>query len=176
MPVKTCRFLLAVIAINILLACGKPADGRKELLERAVSVCASQLAPMNLSRSAFYVAYPDGKPSDYVQFVFSTLGAAEWPPVEGGGEFSPEEQRGMQALNQLLPANIDFAPLRPDPGKTGLQVVFKADDGKGVVIFEGYASATDKPLLVVERPLVKVEPSMLARQAYQSMVEMGGSR
>ncbi len=60
-------------------------------LNRGINVVRYMSADRQLKRTAFQVAYPEAKPEQFVAWMFSPMGAAIWPPVEGGGEFSQEE-------------------------------------------------------------------------------------
>ncbi len=163
MSIKT---ISITVLLFLLAACS---ETESPILQRAINASAGMLPADNLSRSAFYAAYPDGQASDYVHYYFSPMGTAEWPPQEG--EFSAEELQSARILT--LPANVKFTANQPAADVPGMQVVIKADDARGVVIFEGYQSPSEKPVLVVEKPLVKVEPSELARSTFLSNRDMG---
>lgn len=163
MSIKTI-FIAALL--SILSACS---ETESPILQRAINASTDMLLADNLSRSAFYAAYPDGQASDYVHYYFSPMGAAEWPPQEG--EFNAEELQAMRIAT--LPANVKFAANQPAANVPGMQVVIKADNARGVVIFEGYQLPSEKPVLVVEKPLIKVEPSELAKMAFASNRDMG---
>jgi hypothetical protein len=163
MSIKTTP--IAVLFL-LLAACSKT---ESPVLQRAINASADMLLAKNLSRSAFYVAYPEGKPSDYVHYYFSAMGTAEWPPREG--EFSEAELKATQTGS--IPDNVKFTPNQRAADVPGMQVVIKADDARGLIIFEGYQKPSETPDLVVEKPLLKVEPSELAKTAFFSNRDMG---
>lgn len=133
----------------------------------------SMMKAGHLSRSAFYVAYPDGKPSDFVNYIFSDIGTAEWPPSDAWADEMVREQ--MRAIHKpLMPDGVAFVPLQADP-QGGMQLVVKFDDEKGVVILEGYADPGQGPALSEEVKLIKVTPDPVAKVFYHSNVEMGAS-
>lgn len=161
-----------IVLIVLITACESGGQNEPPELKQAIKASASLLAKNNLSRSAFYAAYPDGKPSDYVKFYFSSMGAAEWPPYEGGGEFTVEEMK--MARITPIPQDVHIYPDTVDENDPGKQVVIKGDDQRGVIIFEGYLSPNDEQAaIVVERKLLKVDPSGLATMTFQSNREMG---
>lgn len=95
-------------------------------------------APWQLKRSSFLAVYPNGKPSEFVNWMFSPFGTAEWPPTEAMVEM--DEMEGMQARSigaPILPKGVKMSPfkLNPDSGK---QVVIKADDVKGMILVEAF--------------------------------------
>ncbi len=155
------------VLLSVLAACSETTES--PVLQRAINASADMLLATNLSRSAFYAAYPDGKASDYVHYYFSSMGTAEWPPHEG--EFSPDELKSARIAT--IPDNVKFTPNQVAADVPGMQVVIKADDARGVVIFEGYQAPSEQPSLVVEKPLVKVEPSELAKTTFLSNRDMG---
>ncbi len=159
---------ISITALLFLLAACSQTETGSPALQQAINASADMLLAKNLSRSAFYVAYPDGKASDYVNYYFSTMGTAEWPPQEG--EFTSDELKSARITS--IPDNVRFTPNQLATGVPGMQVVIKADDAKGVVIFEGYRTPSEKPALVVEKPLIKVEPSELARTTFFSNRDM----
>ena len=165
MTIKT----ISIAALFFLLAACTETQTESPILQRAINASADMLLSKNLSRSAFYVAYPDGKASDYVNYYFSSMGTAEWPPQEG--EFTTDELQSARITS--IPDNVRFTPNQLAADIPGMQVVIKADDVRGVVIFEGYQTPSEKPALVVEKPLLKVEPSELARTTFLSNRDMG---
>lgn len=114
-------------------------------LDKATRVVRYLSAPNQLKRSSFLASYPKGKPSDFVKWMFSTLGTAEWPPREGGLEEEFEE--GARAVGiPLIPAGVSIVAKRPDP-KAAMQVVVKSDDINKKIIIEGYLNPTQPPAL-----------------------------
>lgn len=165
------KIISSLMLIFLLSACTS-SESEPPDLKQAIKASSSLLAGKNLSRSSFYVAYPDGTPSDYVKYYFSPMGTAEWPPYEGGGEFSDEEMK--MARITPIPHGIRFFPHQVAQDEPGKQVVIKADDERSMVIFEGYLSpSAPQPAIVVEKKLIKVEPSELAEMTFRSNQEMG---
>lgn len=160
--------LLAFLVLT-LTACGVSEPD----LAQAADVIHYMMKPLHLSRSVFYVAFPDGRPSQFVSFIFSDMGAAEWPLSEAWADEMEREQ--MKAIGApLVPEGVAFVPLSPDPD-AGRQLVVKFDDSRGMVIVEGYVDPTQDPVLTREWKLSKVEPEPFMEAIYQSSVDLGMS-
>lgn len=129
------------------------------------------LEPINLSRSMYAAAFPDGKPSQFVSYMFSDMGVAEWPPSD---EFADEIEREQMAARGLtmLPADVIFIPRIPDP-KYINQLVVSFDDERGLVIVEGYMDSTEEPVLTRELKLPQVKPAVGIQEIYQTNLEEG---
>ena len=138
------KFCLATLMLAILVGCSSTnVDPR---LEQAVKSAKYMTSNKFLSRSAFKSIYPEQKPSDFVQYIFSTMGSAEWPTAFDEGE---EEQLRSIGV-PIMPNNLAIIPNKPD-SNNDLQVVLRADDEAGLVIIEAYEKSIEKPVLVVER-------------------------
>ncbi len=137
---------VAVMLLAMLTGCSSSnVDPR---LEQGVASMKYMTSKKFLSRSAFSSLYPEQNPSDFVQYIFSTMGSAEWPVAFDEGEKEQLRSIGVP----IMPNNLAIVPNEPDP-KNQLQVVVKADDGAGLVIIEAYEQSLDKPVLVVERKI-----------------------
>jgi len=126
--------------------------GSKEYpeLNKAIRVVRYMSAEHQLQRSAFTYIHPEGRPEQFVAWVFSPIGSAIWPPVEGGGEFSREEEKMIQKTGMpFLPSGVSLVPDKPDMDK-GQQVVVRGDDERQMMIVEGYLDPQDAPVLVKE--------------------------
>ena len=118
-------------------------------LEKAGRVVRYMSAPRQLQRSSFMAVYPQGKPSDFVSWMFSELGAAEWPPSEW--ELDETERRGMRSIGMpVIPRDVGiFSTRRMD---AALQIIVKADDSRGMIIVEGFLKPDQPSVLVKEWP------------------------
>ena len=159
----------AWLAVALLAGCGggerAPAD-----LRQAAAALKAMSAPRHLSRSAFSAAFPDGTPSQYVSYLFSDMGAAEWPVA-----MDETEAEGMRAARiPVLPPTVRVVALRPDPG-AGRQLVVSADDARGVVVVRGYETHDGEPLLEREWSLPRVKPAPGVAEMHRSAAEMGAS-
>ncbi len=163
---------LSIICLFFLAACSD--DPLPPQLDRAMQTAEQMTSEGWLERSTFFVVFPEGMPKQYVSFLFSDLGAAERPPVEGSGELAPDEEHSMrQAFMPVWPAGVGMTHSRPDP-KLALQVVWKWDNERRMIILEAYADSQSPPLEVRETSFPTfVQPSELARIAGESNLETG---
>ena len=119
-------------------------------LRKAIAVVRYMSAPRQLKRSAFQATYPEGSPKQFVEWMFSPMGSAIWPPVEGGGEFSPEEEKMIRKTGiHFLPSNVSLVFDEPDENR-GQQLVVRGDDERKLLVVEGYLDPQDSPVLVKE--------------------------
>jgi hypothetical protein len=162
-----------VTAISILLfSC--ESNKIPEPLERALQTAEQMASKGMLEQSAFYAIFPEGTPSKFVSFLFSDIGAAERPPVEGSGEINPDEQEmHIRGMMPVWPANVGMTYSNPDTG-LGMQVVWKWDDAKRMIILEGYVDPTQPPVAIRKTELPVVQPSEISRLAGKSQQELGG--
>ncbi|MBC8288334.1 MAG: hypothetical protein H8E42_12740 [Nitrospinae bacterium] len=119
-------------------------------LNRAVNVVRYMSADRQLKRTAFRLAYPEGTPEAFVHWMFSPMGAAIWPPVAGGGEFSHEEEEMLRKAGEpFFPSGVSVVARNPDADK-GRQVVVRGDDERQMLVVEGYLDPKFSPVLVKE--------------------------
>ena len=168
--------LTAALVTAALAGCSSaPPD-----LAAAVRAVGSMLSPHGLQRSAFYAVYPEGTPSDFVAFIFSPLGKAEWVPDDPpaapwrAGLVSAAEVLGVGG--ELPPGAIALVPAEPEPHILR-QVVLRADDERGVVIAAAYEQPWSVPVLVQEwtLPRVRLAPGVaeMARDNLENGVDAG---
>jgi len=141
-------------------------------IEKAMKAVNWMILPPVLSRSAFTIAFPDGKPSEFVNYMFSDMGIAEWPPYEGMNDEDLEEYSSIRI--PMIPQSVSLVPLYPDPVR-GRQLVIRFDDIRDVLILEGYEDPKGEPVKVKEWKLPKVEPAVGIRQIYDANLEQGMS-
>lgn len=154
--------------ILLLVACED--SGPRELVQAADAIGA-MLKPLNHARSMFTVAFPDGLPSQYVSYLFSGMGSAEWPPSEAWADEITREQ--METIRQpLLPGDVEIVPRYPDQN-LGKQLVISFDDERGVVIAQGFLDPAAEPQITREWKLPDVQPAVGIQEIYQANLEMG---
>jgi len=142
-------------------------------LREAAEVVHHLMKPDNLARSAFSAAFPDPRPSQFVSFIFSDMGVAEWPGA--GGLDTDEDRERLRAVGvPVPPADVAFLPLVPDP-TAGKQLVVGFDDQRDVVVVEGYLDPDLEPVLRREWKLPRVLPAPGVVEVYRSALEMGFS-
>ena len=164
--------LLSITLFLIITHSHKRTKSEPTEFEKAANAVHWMILPHNLSRSAFTVAFPEGLPSEFVNYMFSDMGVAEWPPYEDSGEFSPEELKFIRI--PLIPKDIELVPLYPDP-EVEKQLVIKFDDNRGMLIVEGYNDPEQEPVLVREWNLPRVEPAVGIEQIYETNYDLGMS-
>ncbi|CAI2718624.1 hypothetical protein [Nitrospina watsonii] len=111
-------------------------------LEGAVNVVRYLSAPRQTARSSFLAMYPNGQPSEFVKWMFSTVGKAEWPPMEGG--FEAGQAKSIRI--PLIPAGILLLPGQPHLNQKGRQLVVSADDKRGVLVLDAYFDPGHPPV------------------------------
>lgn len=162
--------LAPLLALALSLSGCGGGDSAPADLRQAAATIKAMSAPRNLSRSAFSAAFPDGTPSQYVSFLFSTMGSAEMPVA-----MDEQEAAAMRAVGMPpIPATVALVARERDP-RAGNQLVLGFDDGRGVVIARGYLAEGGEPVLEREWPLPKVAPAPGVEMLYRSNRELGMS-
>jgi hypothetical protein len=119
-------------------------------LRKGISVIRYMSAPRQLKRSGFSATFSEGNAEQFVEWMFSPMGSAIWPPVEGGGEFSHEEEKMIRKTGMpFLPPGISIVPNEPDLER-GPQVVVSGDDERQMLVAEGYVDPQEAPVLIKE--------------------------
>lgn len=156
----------------VFCACAGDPEVPSDLDQAARSVEWS-LKPGTLARSTFPVVLPNGSAKQFVSWYFSTLGSAERPGYDTGDEMEREMAASMGA--PLVPQGISIVHTRPDTARKG-QIVMTWDDGRRLVILEGYLDPLGPVVLrrEIELPVVQ-STDELARMTARSHLEMGGS-
>ncbi len=114
-------------------------------LEGGIRVVRYMSAKKQLSRSSFIALKKNNTASDFIDWMFSPLGSAEWPPSQNSLEFSPDELKMIRSSGiPTLPQNVSIVANKPDPRK-GKQIVVKSDNVGGRIIVEGYIRPTEGP-------------------------------
>ena len=146
--------------------------GESTELEQAVKAVRWMFLPHIMARSAFTVAFPDGIPSEFVNYMFSDMGIAEWAPYEGLDD-QIAEQYGSMGI-PTVPESVGIVPLYPDPDRDR-QIVIRFDDIREVVIVDGYEDPTGEPVSTLELRLPNVEPAVGVQQIYEMNMSQGMS-
>lgn len=157
----------------LVASCSKPPDE----LERGVAAIRWMVSERFLRKSMFLACYEDPKPSDFVNYLFSTAGSAEWPEIEGAGA-DGAGSRGF-AAPPPLPEGVRVRALDPDPSFDGPQVVVSYDDEAGEVVIAGFDRPDAEPRVVRRAKLPKVdrtdEERRIAEAFANSAREQGAS-
>ncbi|KMP12358.1 hypothetical protein UZ36_01230 [Candidatus Nitromaritima sp. SCGC AAA799-C22] len=118
-------------------------------LKKAIRVVRHVSAKRNLMRSSFMALRGDKSPDQFVKWMFSPLGTAEWYMSENSIEFSPEEMKMIERTTPLVPADVSILSNRPKADRAK-QVVVKPDNQRRMIIVEAYLNPKDPPVLVKE--------------------------
>ena len=144
---------LCALALLLLAACGGEAKKAPAELERGVAVVRYFASAKYLNMSMYSATVEDHKPSELISYLFSSMGAAEWPPDEGAGEMSTEQARATRT--PLVPGNVRLRPLAPD-NAPGLQLVLRPDDARRLIIVDGYTAPNKPPVSTTEVPVADI--------------------
>lgn len=154
MKIKLSHILSLLAGLLMLSSC---ADTIAPDIKKGVQVVRYMSAKRQILRSSFTVVYPEAKPSDFVDWMFSEIGAAEWPDSEAYAELDPTVREQARSIGApLIPKDVQIVPLNPKV-EMEKQVVVKFDDLRGVIIVEGYLDPKDPPILVQEWQLPRVD-------------------
>jgi len=125
-------------------------------LKKAVQVVRYISSPDQIEQYSFLDIEGEKSPSQFVRWMFSTLGTAEWFVQEDSTEFSPDELSEAQRTAAVMPKNVSLFPNRAKPGRKK-QVVVKSDDQRGMIIVEAYLNPRKSPAFVREWPFPQYE-------------------
>jgi hypothetical protein len=133
---------------------------------QANAAMASMTKNPNLSRSCFRVAYPEGNAADFIRYLFSDMGVAEWPSA-----VDQMEADQMNAINQaVVPSTVAVsANQRQHPDRK--ELVLDAADGS--IQARGYLPQATEPNLEAEWDLgtASTDPGVIP--LCESNIEMG---
>ncbi len=106
-----------------------------------------------LKRAGFYDIYPDGRPSDFVEFIESEEGQKLWPQTtdEYYSSHDPTRRPGSGPDRILQPSQITYTPFEVDPS-AGKQVVYIPHDDLGKIEFRGYRDPQRGPFQTSKWP------------------------
>ena len=145
-------FLVKWVAAAFVVVCAisQSACTRQEdaELHQAVEAVRYMTSWRFLSKSAFTHAFEEHTPSNFVSYLFSDLGVAEWPIA-----FDEMEIQQFRSVRiPILPSSYALVPNRPDPTQ-GPQLVLRGDDVAGVVVIEAYPDPRAPRSAVYTSPL-----------------------
>ena len=97
-----------------------------------------------LKQAGFYSAYPEGRPSDVVDFVDGDEGQVQWPKTdrEYRDQFAHPDLVDSPG-RALMPRDLEFVAHQREL-EAGRQIVYVPRDDEGVLDIRGYAD--DDPL------------------------------
>ncbi len=139
-------------------------------LQQANAALRGMAAPLSLSKSCFGVVYPNGQASDYLNFLLSDLGAAEWPVA-----LDEQERQQLKAIGQVpMPTTVSVS-LHQRRYRDRKELVLQADDATRSVLVNGYLPYSNQVQLAARWDVGTAVPDAGVAALCQSSLEMGGS-
>lgn len=132
--------LIGILSLICLGACGSSGGKKDPDLQKAFSFVRYLAGKRFLSRSAFIHFFPDKKPSQFVSYLFSTMGTAEWATTG-----DPIEEEQMRSVGIPVPPSNVRITNRLISGEEK-QLVLKGDDQEMQIIVEAYIKNSNTPL------------------------------
>ncbi len=115
-------------------------------LQKAENVVRYVSSKHQLKRSSFPALAGEKSPSQFVKWMFSAMGSAEWYMVDASGEFSSDELKMIKKTGvPLLPPDVTIVPDKPN-FERGKQVVVKSDNVKNMIVIESYLDPKEPPV------------------------------
>ncbi len=147
-------FILSLVFLTGFLGCegAVPAD-----LDRAAKVIRFMSEENKLEKTSFPALYPKCLPSEFVKWLFSEKGKAEWPDSLDNDDSNPTvRNKAFKEGAPIVPRNVQFFAGKTNPDG-GRQLIVKANDASRTIIVEGYGDPQKKPDLKREwdLPVVK---------------------
>jgi hypothetical protein len=106
------------------------------------------MSPRKLEAAGFPKPQTEAKPSDFIRFINSDVGAVLWPPREDWPFADGLEVEQSRAMGEtLIPKGIAYKRNRTDPDE-GRQIVYRADDEAGEIVVEAYEDPSTDPVFV----------------------------
>jgi hypothetical protein len=129
---------------------------------------AAMAKPASLGKSCFTVVAPNGQPSEFVDYLFSDLGAAEWPIAMD--EFEAEQMRSIG--QPVVPPTVQVSRNQRQHIDRK-ELVLRGDDANGMVVAQGYLANGAEPMFEAQWPLATAQPGPGVAELCQSNIEMG---
>lgn len=130
---------------QILIRCNEQ-PGSAEL-QRGQRIMYQVMGEDTLRKAGFYEAYPEGRPSDFVEFADSEAGRVLWPITIAQYKGSSLETAGRGPGRVLRPEALSFSAHRPDPD-AGKQIVYVPLDEEGQIQLRGLEAPDAEPAFV----------------------------
>ncbi len=143
--------LVPMIAIALLSACST-ANQQDADLQQAEATARYITSPRHLRQSMYVSVHEEDTPSELLSYLFSSLGAAEWPYTTDASEMEKEQARSIGM--PLQPANVAIVLMAVD-ARAGKQIVLRPDDGKGLIVADAYLAPDQAPVFTSSWPMPK---------------------
>lgn len=123
-------------------------------------------SPSSLTKSCFYLVYPNGNATDFAKYLFSPLASAELPIA-----FDEEEAAQMNSVGMTtLPPNVKISiNLRSHVKEKELVLIPR----NNILTVNGYLPDESQPVLETEWQLSKVEINESTKLICESNLDLG---
>ena len=159
------NYLLLGILVLLSAGCQSASDPD---LKQANAAMAKMAVDQTLTKSCFPVFYPHGEASDFVNYLFSDLGTAEWPIP-----FDEMEEEQFKSIGQpSLPRNVTVSPFKRNHPNSK-EIVLIADNANRTVLVQGYLAESNEIVFEAQWPLGTAQASEATHHLCQSNFEMG---
>ena len=157
--------LLFSFLLVLISACSSANKVDKEL-NQANKALKDLARPSSLTKSCFYLVYPQGNATDFVKYLFSPLGSAELPIA-----FDEEEASQMKSVGMAtLPPNVKISINQRSHQKEKELVLIPQNN---TVIVNGYLPDENQPILETEWELSKIEIDQSTKLICESNLDLG---
>ena len=157
--------ILASLILPLLTSCQGSQDPE---LSRASASLRKMASSSLLGNSCFFVAYPNGTPSDYVRYTFSDLAAAELPVAMDEMEAKQMQSAGMTPF----PNSVVLSPLTRQQ-LDSKEVVLEPDDVNRTIVVKAYLPKEQTLQFQDQLPLGTATPNAGVEELCQSNMDMG---
>ncbi len=129
-------------ALTLLAGCSSGVQRDAELVQ-AERTARYITSPRHLKQSMYVSMREENTPSELLSYLFSSLGAAEWPYTTDASEMEQEQARAIGM--PLQPANVAIVVMAVD-SRAQKQIVLRPDDANGLIIAEAYLAPDQPPV------------------------------
>lgn len=159
-----------LVGLGVALNGCQSSDPNAQALDADLMAANAAFAGMTqnwtLSHSCFGVAYPEGGAENFVRYLFSDLGSAEWPVA-----FDELEAEQMAAIGQTsLPPNVVVSPNERQYFDRK-ELVLQAQDGQ--IYVRGYLPEQSDPQFETYWELATVQTSPDVVPLCESNLDLG---
>ena len=139
--------LTTILIASTILLMGCATEPAKDTeLKQTVAFVKYLTSKRYLSKSSFSVVYPNKQPSEFVDYMFSVMGTAEWVVTNDPMELEALKSIGIPIPPDSVQINYSHAE------NAEKQVVVSANDITSTIIVDAYIKDHDEPELTTNIP------------------------